>query len=239
MLKEAFVMTDTVNINDKQLLKIVFDLKQEFASYKQETDEKIKNLENTISSQEKELNEKNNEIKVLNDTINTMREKHTKTVTIMQKEITELRKENKHLKKLIKAKDAEIKRLNKKIDNLEKENTKLKNSLSKNSSNSSKPSSTDDFHKIVHGLRKKSSNPIGGQKNHVGSTLTEEKVKAIVNSNTDNVIVKKETLLVNNKKLDGTKKYKIDTELSVIVTEYNLVYDKNAPKLPKKLCNIW
>ena len=230
-------MTDTVNINDKQLLKIVFDLKQEFASYKQETDEKIKNLENTISSQEKELNEKNNEIKVLNDTINTMREKHTKTVTIMQKEITELRKENKHLKKLIKAKDAEIKRLNKKIDNLEKENTKLKNSLSKNSSNSSKPSSTDGFHKIVHGLRKKSSNPIGGQKNHVGSTLTEEKVKAIVNSNTDNVIVKKETLLVNNKKLDGTKKYKIDTELSVIVTEYNLVYDKNAPKLPKKLKN--
>ena len=155
----------------------------------------------------------------------------------MQKEITELRKENKHLKKVIKDKDAEIKQLNKKIDNLEKENIKFKNRLSKNGSNSSKPSFTDSFHKIVHGLRKKSSNPIGGQKNHIGSTLIEDKVKTIINSNSNNVIVKKETLLVNNKKLDGTKKYKIDTDLSIIVTEFNLVYDENASKLSQELKN--
>ena len=165
-------MTDTINNDDTQLLKIVFDLKQEFASYKKDTDDKIKNLENIISSQEKELQEERNKNKILIETINTMQEDHNKTVNIMQKELFDLRQENKHLKKVIKDKDNEIRGLNKRIDKLEKENTKLKNSFSKNSSNSSKPSSTDGFHKIVHGLRKKSSNPVGGQKNHVGSTLT-------------------------------------------------------------------
>ena len=67
--------------------------------------------------------------------------------------------------------------------------------------------------------------------------MTEEKVKTIINSNADNVIIKKEILLVNNKKIEGTKKYKIDTELSVVVTGYNLLYDKNDSKLPKKLKN--
>ena len=167
-----------------------------------------------------------------------MQEDHNKTVNIMQKELFDLRQENKHLKKVIKDKDNEIRGLNKKIDKLEKENTKLKNSFSKNSSNSSKPLSTDGFHKIVHGLRKKSSNPVGGQKNHVGSTLTKEKIDNIINSNnSNNVIYKKEILFVNNKKLNGIKKFKIDTELSVVITEYNLFYDKNASNLPKDLKN--
>lgn len=230
-------MIDISNRDNTQLLKIVFDLKNEFASYKKETDEKIYNLENTISIQKKQLEEKDNEIKILNETIVTMKEEHNKTVSIMQKELFDLRLENKHLKKVIKDKDEEIKRLNKRIDKLEKENTKLKNSISKNSSNSSKPSSTDGFHKIVHSLRKKSSNPIGGQKNHVGSTLTEKTINNIINSNKNNVIYKKETLLVNNKKLDGVKKFKIDTKLFVIVTEYNLIYDKMASSLPKDLKN--
>lgn len=231
-------MTDTINNDDTQLLKIVFDLKQEFASYKKDTDDKIKNLENIISSQEKELQEERNKNKILIETINTMQEDHNKTVNIMQKELFDLRQENKHLKKVIKDKDNEIRVLNKRIDKLEKENTKLKNSFSKNSSNSSKPSSTDGFHKIVHGLRKKSSNPVGGQKNHVGSTLTKEKIDNIINSNnSNNVIYKKEILFVNNKKLNGIKKFKIDTELSVVITEYNLVYDKNASNLPKDLKN--
>lgn len=227
----------TQDFTIEQLLKIIFDVKQEMSSYKKETDAKITNLENTVSIQQEQLNEKDNKIKTLNDTIDIMKEEHTKTVTIMQKEIVELRKENKHLKKERKTKDKYIKKLSKKNDKLEKKNSKLENRLSKNSSNSSKPSSTDGFTKIPHGLRQKSSNPVGGQKNHVGSTLTEEKVKTIINSNADNVIIKKETLLVNNKKLDGNKKYKIDTELSVVITEYNLVYDKNASKLPKELKN--
>ena len=223
-------------ISNQQLLKLLFDMKQEMSSYKKETNKKISNLENTISIQQKQLKEKDNEIKVLNEKIVTMKEEHNRTVSIMQKELFDLRLENKHLKKVIKDKDEEIKRLNKRIDKLEKENAKLKNSLSKNSSNSSKPSSTDGFHKIVHGLRKKSSNPIGGQKNHVGSTLDEEKINTIINY--DNVIVNKEVLYVNNKKLDGTKKYKIDTVLSVVVTEYNLVYREAAPELPRELKNF-
>ena len=231
-------MLDTTNITDIQLLKMLFDLKQEFTSYKKDTDAKISNLENTISIQQEQLKEKDNKIKILNDTIDTMKEEHTKTVTIMQKEIVELRKENKNLKKVIKIKDKEIEKLNKKIDKLEKKNTRLENRLSKNSSNSSKPSSTDGFTKIPHSLRKKSSNPVGGQKNHTGSTLGEEKLKNILNSNKDNVVVKKEILEVNNKKLAGTKKYKIDTKMSIVITEYTLVYNPNASKLPNKLKNL-
>lgn len=166
--------------NNEQLLKLLFDMKQEMSSYKKETNTKIANLENTILIQQKQLKEKDNEIKILNKTITTMKEKHAKTVSIMQKELYDLRQENKHLKKVIKDKDDEIRRLNKRIDNLEKKNTKLENRLSKNSSNSSKPSSTDGFNKIVHGLRKKSSNSIGGQKNHVGSTLNKKKLKILL-----------------------------------------------------------
>lgn len=230
-------MIDILNTNETQLLKLIFELKREFASYKKDTDKKIENLEKENSLLKEKLHEKNNEIKVYVDEIKTKQEEHSKTVTIMQKEATESRKEIRRLKKVIRNKDTEIMKLNKKIDKLEKKNTQLENRLAKNSSNSSKPSSTDGFHKIVHGLRKKSSNPVGGQKNHTGSTLTEEKVKTIINSNNDNVIIKKETLLVNNKKLNGTKKFKIDTKLSVVITEYNLVYDKNASKLPKELKN--
>lgn len=224
------------NVSNQQLLKLLFDMKQEMSSYKKETNEKISDLENTISIQQKQLKEKDNEIKVLNETIITMKEEHNKTVNIMQKELFDLRQENKHLKKVIKDKDNEIKRLNKRIDKLEKENIKLKNSLSKNSSNSSKPSSTDGFHKIVHSLRKKSSNPIGGQKNHVGTTLNKAKINTITNNN--DVTVSKKILYVNNKNLDGTRKYKIDTLLSVVVTEYNLVYKEDAPELPKELKNF-
>lgn len=223
--------------NNEQLLKLLFDMKQEMSSYKKETNAKIANLENTVSIQQKQLKEKDNEIKILNKTITTMKEKHAKTVSIMQKELYDLKQENKHLKKVIKDKDDEIRRLNKRINILEKKNTKLENRLSKNSSNSSKPSSTDGFNKIVHGLRTKSSNSIGGQKNHIGSTLNEEKVQDIINSNNDNVYVKRETLMVNNKNLDGSKKYIIDTKLSVIVTEYNLVYKEDASALPKELKN--
>lgn len=224
--------------NSEQLLKLLFEMKQEMSSYKKETDAKIANLENTISIQKKQLKEKDNEIKVLNKTIANMKEKHAKSVSIIQKELSELRQKNICLKKVVKDKDDEIRRLNKKIDELEKENTKLKNSFSKNSSNSSKPSSTDGFHKIVHGLRKKSSNPVGGQKSHIGSTLNKEKIDSIINlNNNKNVIYKKEKLFVNNKKLDGTKKFVIDTKLSVVITEYSLIYNKNSASLPKKLKN--
>ena len=114
----------------------------------------------------------------------------------MQKEINDLKEENKNLKKIIKNKDKEINQLNRKIKNLEKENRKLKGQLSKNSSNSSKPSSTDGFHKIVHSLRKKSNKSVGGQCNHVGSTLNKEKVEKIINSGKENVFLKNETLYI-------------------------------------------
>lgn len=78
-------MTDTINNDDTQLLKIVFDLKQEFASYKKDTDDKIKNLENIISSQEKELQEERNKNKILIETINTCRKIIIKLSTLCKK----------------------------------------------------------------------------------------------------------------------------------------------------------
>lgn len=223
--------------SNEQLLKMLFDMKQEMSSYKKETNLKISKLENTISIQQKELKEKDNTIKILKDTIVAMKNEHNNVVRIMQNEINELKSKNEQLKKQLKEKDKEINKLNKKIDDLEKKNTKLENRLSKNSSNSSKPSSTDGFNKIVHGLRKKSSNPIGGQKNHIGTNLNEEKINKLINSNNNDVVINKETLMVNNPKLDGTKKFKIDTKLTVVVTEYTLVYNKYASKLPKELKN--
>lgn len=223
--------------SNEQLLKLLFDMKQEMSSYKKETNEKITNLENTVSIQQKLLKEKDNEITCLKQTIVEIKKEHATASSIMEKEISELKKENIKLKKTIKEKDDEINRLNNRIDKLEKRNTKLENKLSKNSSNSSRPSSTDGFHKIVHSLRKKSSNPIGGQKNHAGSTLNTDKVVSIIDSEKDNVIVKNKVLYVNNKKLDGKVKYEIDTQLSVIVTKYNLVYKEGTENLSKELKN--
>lgn len=225
------------NISNDELLKLIFEMKQELSSYKKETTKKVTELENIIKIQDKQLKEKDNEIYSLKQTIEKMKEEHIKVTTIMQKEIDDLKEENKTLKQIIKTKDKEIKKLNKRIKKLEKENQKLKNQLSKNSSNSSKPSSTDGFHKVSHNTRSKSNRKIGGQTNHQGHTLTKEKVEKIINSKKENVIVKNEVLYVNNKKLDGTTKYKVDTQLSVIVTEYNLVYKKDAPTLPKELKN--
>ena len=41
--------------NNEQLLKLLFDMKQEMSSYKKETNTKIANLENTILTQQKQL----------------------------------------------------------------------------------------------------------------------------------------------------------------------------------------
>lgn len=225
------------NINNNNLLELIFEIKKEFASYKKETTKKIAELENIIEIQDRQLKEKDNEIYCLKQTIENMKEEHAKVTAIMQKEINDLKEENKNLKQIIKIKDKEISKLNKKIEKLENENKKLKNQLSKDSHNSSKPSSTDGFHKVSHNTRGKSTRKVGGQDNHNGNTLTKEKVEKIIDSNKKNVILKKEILYVNNKRLDGTTKYKVDTQMSVIITEYNLIYKKEATSLPKELKN--
>lgn len=224
-------------VTNSNLLQIIFDMKNEMSSYKKETDKKIADLEKTIKIQNQIIKQKDNEISELKQTIVELKEEHAKATAILINEINELKEENKQLKQKLKEKDKEINKLNKKITTLEKKNQKLENSLSRNSSNSSKPSSTDGFHKIVHSLRKKSDKPVGGQINHDGSTLTKKNITNIIQTNKGNVTVKKETLYVNNKKLDGTKKYKIDTQMSVIITEYNLVYKEDADCLPKELKN--
>lgn len=224
-------------LTNSNLLQIIFDLKNEISSYKSEMISYKKETDKKIEIQNQVIKQKDNEILELKQTIVELKEEHAKATAVLINEIKELKEENKQLKQKIKEKDKEIKKLNKKITTIEKKNQKLENSLSKNSSNSSKPSSTDGFHKIVHSLRKKSNKPVGGQVNHVGSTLTEKNVTNIIETNKENVVIKKETLYVNNKNLDGTKKYKIDTQMSVIITEYSLVYKEDADNLPKELKN--
>lgn len=225
------------NLTVEKLLKSIFDIKNEMASYKKQTTETINQLKETIRKQQIQLNSKDNEIKELKLTIKELKQEHSNAVNIMKNEINSLKTENIELKKIIREKDDEIKKLNKKISKLEKENTNLKNQKAKNSSNSSKPSSTDGFHKITHSMRQKTGNSVGGQKNHKGSTLTTKNIEKIINSNKDNIVFKEKTLFVNNKKLNGKSKFKIDTKLSVEITKYNLIYNKSNEKLPKELKN--
>ena len=223
--------------SNSELYKIIFELRQEFDNYKIKSEKEIFTLNKKIEQQSQELKEKDNTIKVLNTTISELKTSHNRIVNILKLENQELKKENRKLKQELKEIKTENRQLKTKINKLEKENQKLKNQKVKDSHNSSKPSSTDGFHKVVHGLRKKSDKKVGGQQGHVGDTLTVKEVKDIIDQNKDNVILKSKTLKVNNPKLDGRKKYEVDTETKIVITEITLEYDKAAGVLPAQYKN--
>ena len=84
----------------------------------------------------------------------------------------------------------EIKDLNIKLDEANKKNQellleieRLKNNNNKDSSNSSKPSSTNGFKKVITNNRNKSTKKQGGQPNHKGKTLTNEKIEEMIENN--------------------------------------------------------
>ena len=164
------------------LLQIIFDLKNEFSSFKTETNKKINKMQNTIDIQKEQLDAKDNEIKQLNYTIDDLKANHANVIIVLNNDIKDLKNENRKLKKEINQKNKEIRQLKNRIDKLEKENTKLKNQNAKNSSNSSKPSSTDGFSKVAHSLRLKSDKKVGGQKNHDGHILDKSIIDKMLDS---------------------------------------------------------
>ena len=137
---------------------------------------------------------------------------------------------------------SEIKELNKKLDDSNKKNQellleieRLKNNNNKDSSNSSKPSSTNGFKKVITNNRNKSTKKQGGQTNHKGKTLTNEKIeKMIENNEIDEIITVEENKTEENKNLTPIIKYEYDIKIKRIVTKH-IIYPntkKNITKYP-------
>lgn len=136
----------------------------------------------------------------------------------------------------------EIKELTKKLDEAYKQNQellleieRLKNNNNKNSSNSSKPSSTNGFKKIITNNRNKSSKKQGGQLNHKGKTLTNEKIEEMIKNNEiDEIITIEENKTDENKNLTPIIKYEYDIEIKRKVTKHIIYPDtkRNITKYP-------
>lgn len=107
---------------------------------------------------------------------------------------------------------------------------RLKNKNNKNSNNSSKPSSTNGFKKIMNN-REKSGKTKGGQKGHIGTTLTQEKIeKMIQNGEIDEVIEIEENKKSSNQHLKPIITYEYDIEIKTKVIKH-ITY-------PEKVTNI-
>ena len=115
-----------------------------------------------------------------------------------------------------------------KIQELILEIERLKNNNKKNSSNSSKPSSTNGYKKIITNSREKSNKPKGGQKGHIGKTLTNEAIeKMIKNNEIDEVIIIEENKNDTNKNYKPIIQYEYDIELKRIVKKHIIYPNKN------------
>ena len=116
-----------------------------------------------------------------------------------------------------------------KVSMLEDENKRLKSKLDQNSSNSSQPPSTDQKSTKKaneYNGRTKSEKKRGGQAGHQGKTLTKQGVEKLISSGeVEHRIVKCGNFSFNDR---YESKYKIDTEIRTIVTEYRFYPDDSG-----------
>lgn len=160
--------------------------------------------------------------------LNKKLDKANNTIFNMSLTISELNDNNKEL--LISLEEEK-----KKNQELLLEIERLKNNNNKNSSNSSKPSSTNGFKKVITNNRNKSTKKQGGQPNHVGKTLTNEKIEEMIKNNeVDEVITIEENKNSENKDLKPIIKYEYDIKIKRIVTKHIIYPDtkKNITKYP-------
>ena len=160
--------------------------------------------------------------------VNKKLDKANNTILNMSLTISELNENNKNLLK-------ELEESNKKNQELLLEIERLKNNNNKNSSNSSKPSSTNGFKKIITNNRNKSTKKQGGQPQHKGKTLTNEKIVEMINNNEiDEIITVEENKTEENKNLTPIIKYEYDIKIKRIVTKHIIYPDtkKNITKYP-------
>ncbi len=155
-------------------------------------------------------------------------EKANKTISNMSFELSCLRQE---LKETL----DENKKLEKQNQELLLEIERLKNNNNKDSSNSSKPSSTNGFKKVITNNRNKSAKKQGGQPNHKGTTLTNEKIEEMIKNNEiDEIITVEENKTEGNKNLTPIIRYEYDIKIKRIVTKH-IIYpnsEKNITKYP-------
>ena len=159
--------------------------------------------------------------------LNQKLDKANNTILNMSLTISELNNNNKKL--LEKLDEA-----NKKNQELLLEIERLKNNNNKNSSNSSKPSSTNGYKKVSNN-RIKTNRRKGGQLNHKGTTLTNEKIETMIaNNEIDEIIVVEENKNNDNKDLTPAVRYEYDIEIKRKVIKH-LIYPskkQNIKKLP-------
>lgn len=160
--------------------------------------------------------------------LNKKLDKANNTIFNMSLMISELNDNNKELL-------TSLEEEKKKNQELLLEIERLKNNNNKNSSNSSKPSSTNGFKKVITNNRNKSTKKQGGQHNHVGKTLTNEKIEEMIKNNeVDEVITIEENKNSENKDLKPIIKYEYDIKIKRIVTKHIIYPDtkKNITKYP-------
>lgn len=160
--------------------------------------------------------------------LNKKLDKANNTIFSMSLTISELNDNNKELL-------TSLEEEKKKNQELLLEIERLKNNNNKNSSNSSKPSSTNGFKKVITNNRNKSTKKQGGQPNHIGKTLTNEKIEEMIKNNEiDEVITIEENKNSENKDLKPIIKYEYDIKIKRIVTKHIIYPDtkKNITKYP-------
>ncbi len=135
----------------------------------------------------------------------------------------------------------EIDRLKKYITNLEDKNykiDKLTNQVNKDSSNSNIPTSKELRKKIkrtnTYNHREKSVKTNGGQPNHLGKTLTKNKVEQMIKDKNMKIIEIKHHIY-GNKNKENTIKYKIGVNVEPYVEKHIFIYNEKYPNnMPKE-----
>lgn len=178
----------------------------------------------------KQLQEVMKKCDSLSQDMKVVKKEHKKEIKKMKEEFAKernsLNSEIKRLNNVIVEKDKEIKKLNNEVDRLKKQ-------VNNNSNNSSMPPSTDikSNKKEIVNSRKKSSNKVGGQKGHKGSSLSKQYVEEnIKNKNFEHKIIN-----VGEVRNEYKSKYVLDISVNVLVTEYRFYANKKGKiQIPKE-----
>lgn len=152
--------------------------------------------------------------------LNNNFEKANQTISKMLFELSYVRQELKEALDLNKKLDKQNRELLLEIE-------RLKNNNNKDSSNSSKPSSTNGYKKVVTNNRSKSTRKQGGQKNHEGKTLTNDKIEEMIQKGEiDEIITIEENKNDKSKIFSPIIKYEYD--IKRIVTKYIIYHNKST-----------
>lgn len=164
-----------------------------------------------------------NELQALYRRMDEMERKYKTEIRHLNNRIHDLEKEN-----------AKLKKENTKLRN---ENERLRRALNNNSSNSSLPPSSDQKPSKApneYNSRIKSTKKAGGQKGHVGTTITPKEVEEKIRQGIfkREIHVSEQLNLLDRIKKHYVKRYVIDLKVIPIVHEYHLTYSEASSMAP-------